>query len=206
MAAASAETLGVIGLCRDMGMEVAGEVYADSSAALGIAQRSGVGKVRHLRVQALWVQEVRCTGRLGYKKVLGTRNPADILTKHVPVELLDAHLQTLGVESREGRAVSAPELNSVEAVTLQEENKKIKKKVRFHRFVEYRAIPETGAARPTSSARKIRQKEETTVVAADISRMKEVEKFPTDSVSPRTKWEEIMAEKLCWADCEVDEQ
>ncbi len=206
MVAASAETLGIIGLCRDMGMEIAGEVYADSSAALGIAQRSGVGKVRHLRVQALWVQEVRCTGRLGYKKVLGTRNPADILTKHVPVELLDAHLQTLGVESREGRAVSAPELNSVEAVTLQEENKKIKKKVRFHRFVEYRAIPETGAARPTSSARKIRQKEETTVVAADISRMKEVEKFPTDSVSPRTKWEEIMAEKLCWADCEVDEQ
>ena len=84
MVAASAETLGVAKLCRDLGMEVQGEVYADSSAALGIAQRSGQGKLRHLRVQALWVQEVRCARRLKYKKVLGSRNLADLLTKHVP--------------------------------------------------------------------------------------------------------------------------
>ena len=56
MLAASAETIGIIGLCKDMGINIGGEVYADSSAALGIAQRSGNGKVRHLRVQALWVQ------------------------------------------------------------------------------------------------------------------------------------------------------
>ena len=98
MVAASAETLGVVSLMKDLGMKVHGEVYADSSAALGIAQRSGKGKLRHLRVQALWVQEVRCTKRLKYKKVLGTNNPADMLTKHVPRELLDAHIKTLGVD------------------------------------------------------------------------------------------------------------
>ena len=68
MVAASAETLGVIGLCEDLGMRMMGEILADSSAALGISNRTGVGKVRHLRIQALWVQEVRSTGRLGYKK------------------------------------------------------------------------------------------------------------------------------------------
>ena len=58
MVAASAETLGVVSLCRDLGIDVQGEVYADSSAALGIAQRSGQGKMRHLRVEALWAREV----------------------------------------------------------------------------------------------------------------------------------------------------
>ena len=111
--AASAETLGVVGLCSDMGFEISGEVYADSSAAIGIAQRSGMGKVRHLKVQALWVQDVRSTGRLSYKKVLGSRNPADVLTKHVPKDLLDAHMTTLGVDFRGGRAAAAPSLDAI---------------------------------------------------------------------------------------------
>ena len=59
------------------------------------------------------------TGRLAYRKVLGTKNPADVLTKHVPAELLQKHLETLGVEFRGGRAESAPELNSVESVVLE---------------------------------------------------------------------------------------
>ena len=117
MVAASAETIGVVGLCKDMGIGIEGEVYADSNAAIGIAQRSGKGKVRHLRVQALWVQEVRCSGRLTYKKVLGSRNPADILTKHVPKDLLNIHLVTLGLEIRGGRADTAPSIDVVEAYT-----------------------------------------------------------------------------------------
>ena len=35
MVAASAEVLGIIGLCRDIGMQMTGEILADSSAALG---------------------------------------------------------------------------------------------------------------------------------------------------------------------------
>ena len=173
MVAASAETLGVAKLCRDLGMEVQGEVYADSSAALGIAQRSGQGKLRHLRVQALWVQEVRCTRRLKYKKVLGSRNPADLLTKHVPRELLNAHLRTLGVEMVDGRAESAPTLDSVEAYTEEwieeidrsgesqgkEEGEcrvvsdkgSERKEVRFHRRVQVRAIDAVGRGRKIKS-------------------------------------------------------
>ena len=166
MVAASAETLGIIALCKDMGIEVGGEVYADSSAALGIVQRSGNGKVRHLRVQALWVQEVRCSKRLWYKKVLGTRNPADVLTKHVPKELLDAHLITLGVELRGGRAESAPTLDQLEMYTEEwaegedaegeKEEEEKSKKVRFYNKVMFRAIPATGKCRKTELARKTR--------------------------------------------------
>ena len=67
MVAASAEVLGCVG-----------KIYADSSAALGISNRTCTDKVRHLRVQALWVQEVRSTGRLALL------SPADALMKHVP--------------------------------------------------------------------------------------------------------------------------
>ena len=46
--------------------------------------------------------------------MLGTLNPSDVLTKHVTADLLTAHLKTLGVEVRGGRADSAPELSQLE--------------------------------------------------------------------------------------------
>ena len=111
MVAASAESLAVVAYSRDLGTKLEAELYTDSSAALGISQRAGIGKVRHLRTQGLWVQEARVTGRLQYKKILGSKNPADVLTKHVPRELLDKHLETIGVSIVEGRAETAPGLN-----------------------------------------------------------------------------------------------
>ena len=144
MVAASAETLAVIAYAKDLGIGLTGEIYTDSSAALGISQRAGIGKVRHLRTQALWVQETRVTGRLSYKKVLGSKNPADILTKHVPGELLDRHLETLGAEVAEGRAEAAPELSSLESLVqwVQEP-----RKVHFAAKVEFRAIPQENRGR-----------------------------------------------------------
>ena len=84
------------------------------------------------------MQEARLTGRLAYRKVLGTKNPADVLTKHVPAELLQNHLETLCTEVRGGRAESARELNSLEFVILEW---KIQKDVRFAKQVQIRPIP-----------------------------------------------------------------
>ena len=72
------------------------------------------------------------TGRLAYRKVLGTKNPADVLTKHVPAKLLQKHFETLCTKVRGGRAESAPELNSLESVILEW---KILKEVRFAKKV-----------------------------------------------------------------------
>ena len=142
--AASSEALGIIALLRDMGCEADGEVYSDSTAALGIAQRQGMGKLRHIRTQALWVQEARVEGRLKYAKILGGRNPADALTKYMPSTLLDQHLKTVGLESRGGRAESAPELNAVTPYT----ERKALKIVRFSGKVEVKWIASEGKARP----------------------------------------------------------
>jgi hypothetical protein len=163
MVAASAETLGVLALMRDMGQEVEGEVFADSTAALGIAQRQGMGKLRHVRTQALWVQEVRAEGRLGYKKVLGSRNPADALTKYMASPLMEQHVATVGLEFRGGRADSAPTLDAVEAYT----ERTIVKRVRFHGTVSIKTIEAIGECRKVVSAVKTKWRKENEVIDED---------------------------------------
>ena len=83
-------------------------VHADSAAAIGICRRSGIGRVRHLAVGQLWVQEGLRRGDFTLFKVQGDRNPADILTKNIAREVLDRHLAKLGLQRTEGRAATAP--------------------------------------------------------------------------------------------------
>ena len=118
MVAVSAESIAAIGYAQDLGVELEGEIFTVSSTALGIAHRAGVGKVRHFRTQGLWVQEVRATNRLSYLKGLGTKNPADVLTKHVPADLLERHPEATGMEATDGRAAVVPELSALESVLL----------------------------------------------------------------------------------------
>ena len=63
-----------------------GLIYADASAALGVVHRRGNGKLRHVRVGMLWVQQKEEDGELKYSKVLGDDNPADLLTKYLKEE------------------------------------------------------------------------------------------------------------------------
>ena len=90
-------------------------MYCDSAAALGITNRLGIGKIRHPRTQGLCVQEVRESGRTAYRKVLGEKRPADLLTKHLGAEVISRHVDTLNMIWIEGRAESAPTLESMES-------------------------------------------------------------------------------------------
>ena len=56
----------------------------------------------------LWVQEGLRRGDFTLWKVLGERNPADILTKCVSREILDRHLKMLSLNRVDGRAATAP--------------------------------------------------------------------------------------------------
>ena len=104
----SAEGLGMASLAADLGLELPLEVCADSSAAIGICRRTGIGKIRHLATGQLWVQERVRQGDFIISKIVGTSNPADILTKAVAEELLMRHGDYLGLVWESGRAQSAP--------------------------------------------------------------------------------------------------
>ena len=53
----------------------------DSNAAKAIASRLGLWRVRHMEVKCLWAQEALRQKRFEVAKVLGKKNPADVLTK-----------------------------------------------------------------------------------------------------------------------------
>ena len=76
--------LGHQSLMKDVGVNLPVCTWTDSSAALGIASRSGLGKLRHLETHTLGVQEKFRTGSITVKEVRGEVNPADLFTKHLP--------------------------------------------------------------------------------------------------------------------------
>ena len=97
----SCETIGVIQLAQDWGIDLEGEIMVDSSAALGVVSRRGAGRLRHVRVGKLWVQEIQDNGNLRYRKVKGTDNQADMIHQ---VKGTDNQTDRIGIDTREGRA------------------------------------------------------------------------------------------------------
>jgi hypothetical protein len=107
--------LGHQSLMSDLGIDLPVTAWTDSSAALGIASRSGLGKLRHLETHTLWLQEKVRTKAIMVKKVWGEVNPADLFTKHLPSrEKVHQLLGLFGCEYRDGRAASAPLLRPLE--------------------------------------------------------------------------------------------
>ena len=91
-------------MMKDLGVEKGGVVYADSSAALAVAKRKGAGKLRHINISCLWIQEIQGTKQLELRKVLGTENPADMMTKHLPRQPLDKCMGQLNQTRAQGQA------------------------------------------------------------------------------------------------------
>ena len=106
----SAELLGMRAVLNDFGVEVSLELESDSTAAIGIVSREGLGKVRHLDVADLWVQAKQRSGEIRYDKVPGKENTSDILTKGVDATTLVKHVHTMGFRTIGGRHKLAPML------------------------------------------------------------------------------------------------
>ena len=70
-------------------------VYTDSTANIGMHNRIGSGRVRHLDVKWLWTQEAVQAGRFSLKKVSTDSNVSDLSTKHRDEKRRDV-LMTLG--------------------------------------------------------------------------------------------------------------
>ena len=109
----ASQGLGMMALLSDFGLTVSVTVHTDASAAIGIVRRAGLGKLRHLNVRYLWVQDQEKSERLWLEKVAGADNPADIATKHLSADIMRKHLESLGVRVGGGRARSAPILGSL---------------------------------------------------------------------------------------------
>ena len=93
----------------DLGItDVPMEVHTDSSAAIGVASRTGLGKLRHLEVHLLWVQQFVRRKVFELSKVPGKENVADLLTKYLAQDEMWKHVRELRMRSEGGRAEGAP--------------------------------------------------------------------------------------------------
>ena len=110
-----AQALGLQSLARDMKWELKIRVHSDATAAIGIAKRRGLGKVRHLHTTDLWIQERVRQKDVELLNVLGTENPADAFTKYLDITALDKAMSKINVVFMDGRAECAPKAMGIPA-------------------------------------------------------------------------------------------
>ena len=77
-------TLATVGaFAKDMGGAVPIRPRIDSSAALSMIGRTGLGKAKHIDIQHLWLQEVVRNNKLTVDKILSETYSFDSCTKHL---------------------------------------------------------------------------------------------------------------------------
>ena len=67
----------------EMGRNINIDVETDSTAAIGMCSRTGVGKTRHIQVRWLWIHDAIRDKVVRLRKVSGTENVADMGTKYL---------------------------------------------------------------------------------------------------------------------------
>ncbi len=97
------------GLLGDAGVELEAQVHTDANAAKSIASKRGAGRVRHIEVLEVWVQDRAAKGELTIVKVQSERNLADVVTKHVERSKMDEHMRNCGFVRKSGRHELCPQ-------------------------------------------------------------------------------------------------
>jgi hypothetical protein len=91
--------LGVKLLLEEIGREVTVEIRSDSTSGISIASRLGQGRLTHLELRQLAVQEWVKRKLLKLSKVDTAHNHSDILTKNLPPKSHEYHREALGIRS-----------------------------------------------------------------------------------------------------------
>ena len=107
--AGTAQALGLQSIARDLGFHYKVRVHSDATAAIGIARRRGMGKIRHLDCSDLWIQERVRTGAIELVNFAGDQNPADAFTKYVDKGILTKAMAAISMQALSGRPRAAPD-------------------------------------------------------------------------------------------------
>ena len=103
---------------RDLGLDTKIRLLTDATTGKAIASRRGLGKVRHIDVSNLWVQEKVKDGEIELIKIKNDFNPSDILTKHLAEMPMLQCLESSSVQFAAGRHSLAPSFTKTSEVSL----------------------------------------------------------------------------------------
>ena len=106
----AATALGLQSLLNDLGVSLDIKIFTDASTGKSIASRKGLGKVRHISVNELWIQDKVSSKALQIIKIKNKFNPADLMTKHLSREEIRQIMDGLDHRHLTGRNADAPEL------------------------------------------------------------------------------------------------
>ena len=73
-----AQTIGLQSIAADLGFPRRLDICVDATAAIGIARRRGMGRIRHLDVTDLWIKETFNSKFAFLHKVPGADAPTDV--------------------------------------------------------------------------------------------------------------------------------
>ena len=90
------ESLGIKAFLEEIGRKATVEVCSDSSSAISIASRLGQGRLKHLEIRQLKIQEYVRRKMIYLTKVDTAHNYSDILTKSLPLKPFEYHRRNLG--------------------------------------------------------------------------------------------------------------
>ena len=109
----AAQGLGLQSLMADLGVHLDVRLHTDATTGIAIVTRRGLGKVRHIAVNELWLQEQVAMKRIIVNKLKNKFNVADLLTKHLTKYEADQIIDFLQHEFSEGRNADAPNLSII---------------------------------------------------------------------------------------------
>ena len=115
----AADGIGFISLGRDLGIAHLVRLHIDASASLGIIEQRGVGRVRHLEVGSLWIQEQQLKRVIDMLQVPGLENPADRVTKHLNRESRNVYFDLISYWFESGRATTTANLHMLRKTSLR---------------------------------------------------------------------------------------
>ena len=94
----------------DLGINLKLHMFSDATVAIGMVRREGLGRVRHLAVADLWIQQKVRSGEINVAKIPGADNPSDMCTKGLDQASISRHMTNLGMIFSTGRHILAPQL------------------------------------------------------------------------------------------------
>ena len=74
---AATQAIGLQTMMGELGWKASIKLLVDASATIGVIHRRGLGKIRHLDVEALWLQQAVYENKLKIAKIRGEDNIAD---------------------------------------------------------------------------------------------------------------------------------
>eukprot|EP00971_Amphidinium_carterae_P104192 2063436-Amphidinium_carterae.1 len=93
----ASEGLGIGAIAKELGMSLSLHLETDSSASYGTCKRRGHGKLKHMEIKYLWLQQAVYAGRLSIQKIPRSENRSDLFTKACDIKDLEEHLKGLNM-------------------------------------------------------------------------------------------------------------